>query len=663
MMFTRSWVCLFGLCLVVLGPQAAAQTAPRLPVEAFGMLPVAQRAALSPDGQKVAMLANNAGTSAIVVREVGKPDGKTSVVMNSNNRDFTFKWFHWVGNDRVLVAIQFPAKRLNGSSTVGGVETRETRLLSAKTDGSQNINLVKPNSFKGELQAQFQDDIVDFDVDGGKHVLLALNDPQTSMYPAVYSLDVETGARSQVHNSREFFMSWMVDRAHRVRIGVRVEKGDIEIHACDPDGSNWRKLWSYKYVGTGSVSPMGFGKDPNELYVIADHEGRNALFTVDLRDPALKRTLKLGSASNDVSGNLVYSKASGEPIGLASSDTFVQSEISYWNADRRALVTSVNEALQGRNNRIISTSDDEARYLVYSSSDKVAGEIYLGDERADSLGLMVATYPQLQEKVLVPKKAISVKARDGLALPGYISTPLGVKASNLPTVLLVHGGPQSHYDGGFNSLTQFLANRGYAVLQINSRGSSGFGSAFRNAGLQQWGQEMQNDLNDGLNWAVAAGITDPKRVCIVGASYGGYAALMGVAKTPETFKCAVSFAGITDLLAMGGDKAQYMSGKDVFEAQVGSLDKDAERLRQNSPRFLAKQIKSPVLLFHGTEDRSVSIYQGEYMDAALTEAGVPHKFVKQVRGDHYLSIYEHKMQFYTELESFLAANLPANAAP
>ena len=658
MMLSRLRSHAFCVGLIAVGIPVFAQTAPKLPIEAFGMLPVAQRASLSPDGQKVAMLANNAGTSAIVVREIGKPDGKTAVVMNSNNRDFTFKWFRWVGSDRLVVAVLFPAKRRHGSSSVGGVETYESRLLSVKADGTQNINLIKPNTFKGELQAQFQDDVIDFDVDGGKHILLALSDPFDSMYPAVYSLDTETGARNTLMKPREFFRTWMTDRNHQVRIGVRIEKGDVEIHACDPDGSNWRKLWSYKLVGGESVYPMGFGKDPNQLYIMGEHEGRNALMTVDLRDPALKRTVKLASTTNDISGSLVYSKTTGEPIGIVSADTFVQSEISYWDADRRALTTSVNEALPGRYNRILSTSEDETKYLVYSSSDKAAGEIYLGNHSTNSLGLFVGTYPQLPEQYLVPKKAITVKARDGMELPGYISTPLGVKASKLPTVLLVNGGPQGRADGSFNVLAQFLTNRGYAVLQINARGSSGFGTKFRDAGLQQWGQEMQNDLNDGLNWAVAEGITDPKRVCIVGANYGGYAALMGVAKTPEAFKCAVSFAGVTDLVAMSGDRGQYMSGKEVFEAAVGS---DTERLRQNSPRYLAKQIKSPVLLFHGTEDRNVSIYQGEYMDTALTEASVPHKFVKQVRGDHYLSIYEHKMQFYTELDAFLAANLGATA--
>jgi len=657
------WGAVLG-AVVAMASAHASDGAMRLPTEAFASLPVAQRASVSPDGQKVAMLANSGGTSAIVVREVGKPDGKTSVVMNTNNKDFTFSWLHWAGNERLLVAIRFPAKRrVNGTSSVSGVDTYETRLLSAKIDGSQNLNLTKPNSFKGTLQAQFQDQVIDFDVDGGKHVLLAMDDPYESLDPAVYSLDVETGARSMVQRPRQYFRSWMVDRAHRVRVGIRLERGDVEIHACDPDGSNWRKLWSYKVLGSGVVEPKGFGKDPNILYVVAEHEGRDALFTVDLRDPELKRTLKQSSSMFDISGSLVYSDVVGDVVGMATSDTNVQSELRYWHADKRALMASIDEALPRRFNRIVSTSDDETRYLVYSTSDKVGGEYYFGDLRTNALGLMASAYPQLPESAMVGKQAISVKARDGLTLPGYLSTPMGVKASGLPTVLLVHGGPYGHDDASFNILTQFLANRGYAVLQINSRGSNGFGSAMRNAGLQRWGQEMQDDLSDGLQWAVSEGVTDPKRVCIVGASYGGYAALMGVAKTPDTYRCAVSFAGVSDLLALGADKGLYVSGKEVYEAAVGSLDTQADRLRQFSPRYQAKSIKVPVLLVHGTEDRSVSVYQGDYMDAALTEAGVPHKYIRQPRGDHGLSIHEHRMQFMSEVESFLAANLGSGATP
>jgi dipeptidyl aminopeptidase/acylaminoacyl peptidase len=257
---------------------------------------------------------------------------------------------------------------------------------------------------------------------------------------------------------------------------------------------------------------------------------------------------------------------------------------------------------------------------------------------------------------LASKDKVSIKVRDGLQLPGYLTLPRGVEPKNLPMVLLVHGGPQSNDSGDFDTWPQFLANRGYAVLQVNFRGSAGFGHELMSAGLKRWGREMQDDLADATQWAIARGTADPRRICIVGASYGGYAALMGVAKMPDLYRCAFSFAGVTDVYELGRDQGNY-TNKEVFDKQIGSLELERDRLKAISPVTVAKQIKVPVLLMHGTQDRSVVFYQGAIMDEALTAAGVPHRFVKQDLGDHNLSIYQHRLQFFTELEKFLAENL------
>jgi len=308
-------------------------------------------------------------------------------------------------------------------------------------------------------------------------------------------------------------------------------------------------------------------------------------------------------------------------------------------------------------------SDDENRYLVYSSNGQTPGQIFLGDDRANKLELFALSYPGLSQKDMATKTKVSIKARDGLELPAYLTVPQGVEAKKLPMVMLVHGGPQHHDDADFDTWAQFLANRGYAVLQVNYRGSTGFGRGLMAAGLKRWGMEMQDDLTDAAQWAIANGTADPKRLCIVGASFGGYSALMGVAKTPELYQCAVSFAGVSDLVELGRDHREFGGAEGVYDIQVGSVDKDADRLRQTSPRYLASQIKVPVLLIHGTEDRSVLFEQGQYMDEALTAAGKPHRFIKQERGDHHLSLYEHGLQFFKELEGFLAQHLGAGAAP
>lgn len=639
--------------------------APKLPVESFASRPLVQRMQLSPDGQKVAMMVNNEGTTSILVQNLASPGAKPVGLMSTDHSEYSFNWFRWVNNDRVLVGTIFPTKRTqNSNSTAGGVRLYDTRLLSAKADGSQVINLVNPASFKGFWLPQFQDQVIDFEPDGGRHVLLQLNVPQQSVQsegighdPEVYRVNVDTGSRSQVHDGRDGFNRWLVDRDHRVRMGIRRDKADIEVHACDPDGKNWRKLWSYKVLSKAGVSPIGFGKDPNQLFVLADFEGRRALFTVDLRDPALKQTLKLSDKVRDIEGSLVYSRKTGEAVGLGGSTAQDAAAVNYWDKDRRELVSFIDQALPNRFNRIINLSDDETRYLVFSSNGRAAGQFYVGDDRANTLKLLAQSYATLPEADMVAKQSVKIKARDGLELPGFLSLPQGAVSTNLPTVLLVHGGPQWRDNADFDVWAQFLANRGYAVLQVNFRGSTGYGHGLLAAGLRRWGLEMQDDLADAAQWVVARGTADPKRMCIVGASFGGYAALMGVAKTPDQFRCSVSFAGVSDLTELIRDQALFQGGKDVAEIQIGSLDTDKDRLKATSPRYLATQIKVPVLLIHGTEDRSVAFEQGQFMDAALSAAGKPHRFIKQERGDHHLSLYAHSLQFFRELEGFLAQNL------
>jgi dipeptidyl aminopeptidase/acylaminoacyl peptidase len=646
-----------SLAAVAVLPAAAA--APKIPVEAFATLPVVEQVALSPNGLKAALLVNNEGTTTIMVQELGTPDGKKTFIMSTDNKQYSFNWFAWVGDNRLLVSTLFPSKRReNSTNAVGGVDTYETRLLSAAADGSQVINLMKPNSFKGEMQAQFQDDVIDFHPDNGKHVLISLADQEDTWDPVVYSLDVEAGTRSHVFGPRRNFSDWMVDRNHQVRLGVLRQGANMEIHACDPDGRNWRKLWSFQALDTDIVTPVGFDKDPNLLYVLANHNGNRALFHVDLRDPQLKRTLKLEGKDYDLGGDLTYSKKTGEVIGLMGSSVQGRSAANFWDKDRKELMEFIDQALPERYNHIVSTSADENRYVLHSSNGRISGEFYLGDDRANKLGLLAVNYPRLAARDMASKEEFTIKARDGLALPAYLTLPQDSTGKNLPMVLLVHGGPHSHDDDSFDTWAQFMVNRGYAVLQVNFRGSSGMGGDFMAAGLRRWGQEMQDDLTDAVHWAIERGTADSKRVCIVGGSYGGYAALMGVAKTPALYRCAVSFAGVSDLVELVHDAGYYGRGyTEVVEKQIGSLATDSERLRANSPVNLARQIKSPVLLVHGTLDRSVPYDQGTAMDAALTAAGVPHRFIKQDLGDHHLSIYQHRLQFLNELESFLTQNL------
>jgi dipeptidyl aminopeptidase/acylaminoacyl peptidase len=325
-----------------------------------------------------------------------------------------------------------------------------------------------------------------------------------------------------------------------------------------------------------------------------------------------------------------------------------------WDAEAQKLARAIDAALPGRSNRLLQFTADGSHYLLYSSGNAIPGQFMVGDRASGQLSLLAAQYPEIAPQATSPKQALTLKARDGLVLPAFLTLPKAGPMQALPAVILPHGGPISADTLDFDPLAAFLADRGYAVLQVNFRGSAGLGFEYRNAGLQRWGREMQDDLSDAVRWLVERGTADPKRVCIVGGSYGGYAALMGGASTPGLYRCVVSLAGVSDLPELASWRAKYVNGRAVFERQVGG---DSDALKQTSPRRLAAQFQAPVLLVHGTDDRSVPYAQSVAMDEALAKAGKPHQLVTLEGGDHFLSHAADRLRFYRELESFLAQQL------
>jgi len=656
-----------GAVLLATGvPASMAQTVPaataaRLPVEAFARLPLLSDMVLSPDGERFAALLNEHERTVLITRAVN--GAKAQPVLQTDNQEFQFGWVRWVSDERLLVGIRFASRR-------GFVRTVETRLLSVKADGSGLVNLVtnRPDvgSASGMVRAQqLQDQVIDWLPDDGKHVLLQLSDTNTGS-PGVYRVDVETGQRLMVQAPERQVYEWITDAQHRVRVSLRESDGQYEVRASDPEGKTWRTLWRFRGPGD-AVWPLGFGLDPQELFVNADHQGRAAVFSVRLDQPDLPRTLRLAHPRFDIDGALLRAPRSGEVVGLRSSGTddgSGQARSELWAPAWRALAQAIDAGLSQRDNQIVGMSRDEQRYLVYSSGNGHPGEYFLGDRRSNDLSPLAETYPALGRTTLAGKQLATIKARDGLSLSAYLTRPVGRKAgaAPLPLVLLPHGGPQSRDSDDFDTWTEFLANRGYAVLQVNFRGSDGYGREFKSAGLQRWGLEMQDDLSDAVQWAVAQGIADAKRVCIVGASYGGYAALMGLVKTPELYRCAVSFAGVSDLPDLIQFDNDYRGGYAATERTFGNAWRDRDRLRATSPALLADRVRAPVLLVHGSADRVVPVEQSRDMASALRRAGKPYRYIEQEGGDHHLSRNAHRMEFFQALETFLGEQLGPVAA-
>jgi acetyl esterase/lipase len=632
--------------------QSADAPAERLPIEAFAQQPLLENMVLSPDGGYVAGLVHLDDSTVLVSRAVGG-DGSMRPLLKTDNTRFIFSWVRWISDDRVVASLRYASYR-------GGVATEETRLMSVKRDGSELLHITLKSDRDGSAYhpppRQIQDRVVDWLPDDGRNVLLALGEG-TGLWPALYKVDVTTGMRTAMHGARAGVESWVLDAEHQVRVGVALENDRFEIIERANAQTGWRTLWAFERNSADAIWPLGFGRDPQTLWVQAWHQGHWAVFTVNLADPALPRTLQMAKPGVDLDGGLMWSPLTREVVGLrvTSESGADGGRDALWDPGLKALGQMIDKQLPGRFNRLLSFSRDEQGYLLYSSGNGLPGQYYLGHRGRGELALMGETYPRLPRSQLVGKQTVRIVARDGLPLNAYISHPKGVPQDTpLPLVLLPHGGPASRDDADFDPWTEFLANRGYRVLQVNFRGSDGGGLEHKLAGLRRWGMEMQDDLTDAVQWAIAQKMADPQRVAIAGASYGGYAALMGVVKTPDLYRCAVSFAGVSDLVDLAFQQADYVGGRSAAQAQIGSVWGDRERLRTTSPAQQVERIQVPVLLVHGSDDRVVAASQSKTMAKALASAGKPHRYLEQAGGDHYFSRYSHRLEFFREMETFLA---------
>ena len=311
----------------------------------------------------------------------------------------------------------------------------------------------------------------------------------------------------------------------------------------------------------------------------------------------------------------------------------------------------MDEALPATHfNYIVDFDDAETRFVIYSSSDVNAGEYYFLDIEKFALSRIAPRYQQLPTERLQAKHKIEYTTRDGLNVEGFLTRPKGYQESQrYPMIVLPHGGPASYSGSGFNPWVQLFANRGYAVIQMNFRGSFGYGFDFLSQGFQGWGQAMQDDIEDATQAMITRGIADPNKICIVGASYGGYAALMGAIKTPELYRCAISVAGVSDLRYLVRKSQRYIN-HEIVEKQIG---KNAAFLKRYSPTEYAEKVDVPVLLIHGDKDRIVDVHHSRKMFKKLKSEKAAVEYVELKNGTHYLNNNENRVQTFEAIDEFL----------
>lgn len=615
--------------------------AKNLSVEAYGKLPVASQMQLSPSGNHIAFIRNHEGNSYVGV--IDRQKKTTKFVINTDNEKFRIGWFKWASDEMLLVSAHYPVHRMLRKYI-------EARLYKIRIDGSEKMRQVsKPKN--GERVAQFQNGIIDMLPDDPDHILMEI-DYQSGNKPDVYKIDLrEKNTRSRIVRGRTNIYHWMTDQQHRVRLGFGIDETRIFYSLYNLKSKKWQKIWDYEIFDAPDITPLGFGLDPNKLYIRAEHQGRYAIFTVDLTEEDLPQTLIYADKDYDIEGQLIYSKQTKDVIGVYHGES--ENNKIYFDPSFEKFQQALNQALPNSSNNIVSLSNNNRQYILHTSSQETPGRYYFGDRDSGELTPLIDEYPQLTNAPAVEKSKQSYSASDGLMIEAYLSMPENLPANKRPAVIIPHGGPMSRVYGGFDWFTEFFASRGYVVLEPNFRGSSGYGFQFEMASIENWGGAMQTDLADAATWLVKNHRVDKNRICIVGASYGGYAALMAAAIQQDTFKCAASFAGVSDLQYLVR-KSQNFTNHKVVEKQFG---KNADALKKHSPVNLTKEINIPIMLIHGELDTIVPVQHSQNMYKALVDHNKKVKYFELENGTHHLSNERNRLKTLSLIDSFLAEYL------
>jgi dipeptidyl aminopeptidase/acylaminoacyl peptidase len=617
-----------------------------LPVESFSQLPSYIRPTLSPSGNKIAYIINYQSPEIALLTTVDLITGKKQHIVKSDNEERKIRWFTWVNEKTLLVSIVFAAKRYR-------TDTTETRLLAIDIDGDEPVQRQVVKTRRGVYDdgrvSQFQDSVVSFLPDDPEHVLIEL-DLDVANLPSVYKVNVNTGRKSRITKGKISVRSWMADRQGNLRLGeaLSYKTGEAAIRVRIGDDDKWHKMFEFNALEEPGITPLGFAKDPNILYYNAYQNDKKALFKIHL--PSKKITLVFADVDYDVDGSLIYSKKTNDVIGINHSNS--EDGRIYWNDSRVDFQKSLNKALPDSDVYLVDFSRDENIYLLYTENDYTPGMYYLGDRKGKFLRPILEQYPALVPEVLSEHQFVTYTTRDGTELEGYLTLPLNADGP-VPAILHPHGGPGARESDGFDYWTSFFANRGYAVFRPNFRGSTGYGYEFAQSQMKGWGLTMQDDLTDAANWLVEQKIAKPDSMCIVGASYGGYAAAMAAVKTPGLFKCAVSFAGVTNLKQLVSRSRGYTNSKFV-KNQIGN---DSDDLEARSPYYHAEKVNIPMLFLHGADDRVVDVEQSRMMVDKLQKLDKSVEYIEFENGDHYLSIQRNRHAAFKAMDVFLKTHL------
>lgn len=657
----RGW--LAAAAFVFLGGMNSwAQAPARTPVEAFFQNPAFAGAEISPTGRHVAVqILNKTGRMQLIVMDTDN-FASAKVVAAYSNGDVTN--VHWVSDERLVYGI------VDGQLNTGAVFA-SPGLFAVGRDGTGSKQLARMEwaieRTVGDRQlldpsARFLSTMANHDSDDVYITLGKFSDTTRRLEGLnLLKLNTVTGVSSVVQRPGMTW-AWFVDANDVPRASVTREDGRGAVQYMNPVTQKWEKLVEYDAAtGEGGFTPVAFGPD-GVLYVRGQREmGTSALYKFDPEKRTVDPAPVVAVDGFDFSGKLLMNKT--RLLGLR---IVTDAESTVWlDPELKAVQEKVDKLLPGTINRIdVPARAEVPLVLVRSFSDGEPGFFALYNTKTGKFSVLGQKMPGIEARAMAARDLVRYKARDGLDIPAWLTLPRGSKGKKLPLVVLVHGGPWVR--GGewqWDADSQFLASRGYAVLEPEYRGSQGYGFEHFKAGWKQWGLGMQNDLADGARWAIAQGTADPQRICIAGLGYGGYASLMGLVNDPALFKCAVDISGMTDfaLLLKGSwriDSTVPQEWKRYgMPALVGDIERDAAQLAATSPLLQARRITQPVLMGYGGADGYVPLAHANALLAAVRPGNPNIELVVYDEEGHGLDLAKNRIDFWTRVEKFLERSI------
>jgi len=600
---------------------------PLIPLRDFFRNPQTTGYKLSPSGNLIGFLKPVNSRLNIFVQ--AKSGGDANQITQVKDRDI--RSFFWKG-DKYLLFLKDNA----------GDE--DFHLYVTQSDGTGQRDLTP---FDG-VRADVIDDLEDHPTD----LLVALNQRNKEVFDA-YRLSVETGDLKLAAENPGNIASWSTDHDGNIRVATTTDGVNTSLLYRKTQSDPWKTVITTNF--RESFYPQFFTFDNKALYGVSNI-GRDKAAVVEFDPETGKETQVLFEQPDvDVSG-LNYSKK--RKVITSTSYTTWKDERKFFDPVAETLYDTLTGKLPGYDIYIVSGNKEEDTFIVRTITDRSLGAFYLYDSKSDELTKLADRNPWLKEDELAEMKPIEYTARDGLTIHGYLTLPKGKPAQNLPIVVNPHGGPWVRDDWGFNPEVQYLANRGFGLLQMNFRGSTGYGRKFWEAGFGQWGRSMQDDITDGVKWLVDQGIADPKRVAIYGGSYGGYAVLAGLTKTPDLYAAGVDYVGVSNLFTFMKTLPPYWKPfMDMMYEMVGNPDKDKALFQEISPALNADKISTPLFVAQGANDPRVKIDESNQIVDALKKRGIAVEYmVKQDEG-HGFHNEENRFAFYEAMEKFLEKHL------